>query len=402
MTDSGSNSSANSSQDQKNIKRHSKNLSIEAAISSKPFTSNNNEVFDVDPSYYMTSNVPLGIGSYGTVCAFRNQKTGEYVAIKKCRTLFDNLIDTKRILREIVILRHLRHDNIIGLKDVFLPPDRMNFKQIYIVTEKMESDLKQVLHIARKFPDKQKITDLHCQYFLYQILRALKYIHSAGVLHRDLKPSNLLVNSDCNLKLCDFGLSRSVNTREKNQPLTTLVATKWYRAPELLLETERYDEAVDVWSAGCILAELILKKPMFVGGKDTEESLEQLKVITDILGTPTDDEIKNMGNEQARKYMKSMKPKQRQPFDVLFPIGTNSYAIEIMEKMLTFSPDKRASVQECLEHPYFKEYHDPKDEPTSTSIVDAVFAFENAPLTVPSLREWLVNEVQVFHPEVPS
>ncbi len=133
-----------------------------------------------------------------------------------------------------------------------------------------------------------------------QILRGLKYVHTAGVLHRDLKPSNLLLNASCDLKICDFGLART--STESNAFMTEYVVTRWYRAPELLLSCDSYDAGVDVWAVGCILAELLQRKPLFPG----RDYIDQLKLIIKTLGTPTDDELQFISAPKARTYIKTL------------------------------------------------------------------------------------------------
>jgi serine/threonine protein kinase len=149
--------------------------------------------FDVDSRYTLVK--PIGHGAYGVVCSAVDNTNGEKVAIKKINKAFDHLTDMKRTLREIKILRHFHHENIILIKDILRPLSLNRFDDVYLVTELMDTDLHQII------ASPQPLTDDHCQYFLYQILRALKYIHSAHVLHRDLKPSNLLLNGNCDLKV---------------------------------------------------------------------------------------------------------------------------------------------------------------------------------------------------------
>jgi serine/threonine protein kinase len=148
--------------------------------------------FDVDTRYTLIK--PIGQGAYGVVCSALDNDTGEKVAIKKINKAFEHLTDTKRTLREVKILRHFHHENVIRIRDILRPLSLSAFDDIYIVTELMDTDLHQIISSP------QPLTDDHTQYFLYQILRALKYIHSAHVLHRDLKPSNLLLNGNCDLK----------------------------------------------------------------------------------------------------------------------------------------------------------------------------------------------------------
>lgn len=170
----------------------------------------------------------IGKGSYGVVCAAIDTHTGEKVAIKKINDVFVHISDSVRILREIKLLRLLRHPDIVEIKRIMMPPSRREFKDIYVVLELMESDLHQVIKVN------DDLTREHQQFFLYQLLRALKYMHTANVYHRDLKPKNILANSNCKLKICDFGLARvAFNDTPTTVFWTDYVATRWYRAPEL-------------------------------------------------------------------------------------------------------------------------------------------------------------------------
>jgi mitogen-activated protein kinase 1/3 len=144
----------------------------------------------------------IGLGAYGVVCSCLDRKTNTKVAIKKVPNAFDDLIDAKRILREIKLLRYFDHENIISLLDVPKPDGRTGFNDIYIVTDLMETDLHRVIY------SRQELSDDHIQYFVYQILRGVLYMHSANIVHRDLKPSNILANKNCDLKICDLGLGR--------------------------------------------------------------------------------------------------------------------------------------------------------------------------------------------------
>ena len=244
--------------------------------------------FEVDLRY--TNLIPVGGGSYGLVCSADDSVTKRRVAIKKVTNAFSDLTDAKRIMREIKLLGQLGdHENVIGLVDVMtMPPLTKNFRDIYIVCELMECDLDRIISST------QGLTDQHAQYFVYQILRGLKYIHSANVLHRDLKPSNLLVNSNCDLSICDFGLARGVVADET---LTEYVVTRWYRAPELLTESQYYGPPVDLWSVGCILAEVLLRRPLFQG----KDYMHQLEEIINVLGTPSDESLAFITNSMAKR-----------------------------------------------------------------------------------------------------
>lgn len=220
--------------------------------------------FTVDRRYSMVR--LIGSGAYGVVISASDANKDKNVAIKMVPKAFSDEIDAKRILREIKLLKHFQHENIVSLIDM-MPPNVAHledFNDVYIVTDLMETDLHRIIY------SKQKLSTDHVQYFIYQVLRGLKYIHSCKVLHRDLKPSNLLVNSNCDLKICDFGLARGVDFstedgRAETMLLTEYVVTRWYRAPEIMLACHEYSYPIDVWSVGCIFAELILRKPLFPG-----------------------------------------------------------------------------------------------------------------------------------------
>ncbi|KAJ1459735.1 kinase-like domain-containing protein [Pelagophyceae sp. CCMP2097] len=309
---------------------------------------------------------PIGGGSYGVVCSADDTATGKKVAIKKIANVFSDLVDAKRILREIKLLRHFGlHENIVQVKDIItVPPNTIDFSDVYIVTNLMESDLDRII------TSRQPLTNQHHQYFLYQILRGLKFIHSASVLHRDLKPSNLLVNSNCDLAICDFGLARGVD--DDAGKLTEYVVTRWYRAPELLCETDAYDEAIDVWSVGCIFAEMLRRKPFFRG--DTPQ--HQLETIVSVLGKPAEASMARVQHEAARKAILAGAECEPYPFASYFPRDTSATALDLLAQMLVFDPDDRIKVDAALEHPYLAELHGQMVEPLCDDVFD--FEFERA------------------------
>ena len=250
--------------------------------------------FAVDSRYVIQKFV--GCGSYGVVCAAvdtRDPAQG-LVAIKKIGNVFKNETTAKRTLREIKLLLHLDHENVIGIRDLMC--GSADCADLYVVTHLMDTDLHKVIRSP------QPLSDQHVQYFLYQLLRGLKYIHSCNVLHRDLKPSNLLVNENCDLKITDFGLSRGVNPSDCLDFLTEYVVTRWYRAPEIVLSSDTYTKAVDMWSVGCIFAELLGRAPLFPG----DDYLDQIKRTIAVLGTPTHEDMTFIGNELARKYIRKL------------------------------------------------------------------------------------------------
>ncbi|TPX68653.1 hypothetical protein CcCBS67573_g07108 [Chytriomyces confervae] len=254
----------------------------------------------------------LGQGAYGVVCAARHKQTGRDVAIKKVVKVFEKSMLAKRALREIKLLRHFHgHQNITGLWDMDIS-DTVNFNEIYLVQDLMEADLHQIIY------SDQSLSDPHLQYFMYQLCRGLKYIHSANVLHRDLKPSNLLVNADCELKICDFGLARGLaGGAEDSGFLTEYVATRWYRAPEIIM-------------------------------------------------VPV--------TRKSQVYIRSLPKKIKIPWNYLFPHATPE-ALAFLEELLKFDPSKRMTVEQALAHPYLEAYHNLECEPSHPHAFD--FGFES-------------------------
>jgi len=347
-------------------------------------------LFEVDTRYRNLRAV--GQGSYGLVCAADDAVTGMKVAIKKVTDAFQDLIDAKRILREIKLLRHLgKHENVISLLDVSLmPPHERDFKDVYIICELMECDLDRIVSSA------QPLTDQHAQYFIYQVLRGLKYIHSANVLHRDLKPSNLLVNANCDLTICDFGLARGVNS-EYEDTLTEYVVTRWYRAPELLTESCYYGSGVDVWSVGCILGEILLRKPLFKG----RDYMHQLQVILESLGAPASESLDFINNDSARKAILNFSrraPRQGRLAEKL--AGCNPEAVDLLSRMLVFDPRMRCTIQEALSHPYLREMHDDCEEPIAERLFDLEFEQGyKAEMPKHLLQDLIFEEMLHFHAE---
>jgi len=333
----------------------------------------------------------IGKGSYGVVAAAVDQYTGEKVAIKKITNVFDHVSDATRILREIKLLRLLRHPDIVEIKHIMLPPSSTDFKDIYVVFELMETDLHQVIKAN------DDLTPEHHQFFLYQMLRGLKYIHSAKVFHRDLKPKNILANSDCKLKVCDFGLARpAFNDMPTTVFWTDYVATRWYRAPELCGSFyAKYTPAIDIWSIGCIFAEILKGKPLFPG----RNVVHQLELITDLLGTPTPDVINKVRNEKARRFLANMRKKPGIPFEQYFP-GADPGALRLLRRLLAFDPAERPTAEEALADPYFAGLSQPSREPASQPVSKVAFEFERRKLNTEEVRELIYRESLEYHPQM--
>jgi len=343
----------------------------------------NSAQFVIDSKYNPLN--PIGHGAYGVVCSATDVTNDKNVAIKKIPKAFEDLIDAKRIIREVKLLRHFKHDNVCGLYDLIDPPSMSNFDDVYMVLEYMETDLHKIIY------SKNKLSDDHIQYFMYQILRGLKYIHSAKVIHRDLKPSNILLNGNCDLKICDFGLARGVD--DEDIKLTEYVVTRWYRAPEVMCSCREYDQQLDVWSAGCIMAELHGREPLFPG----QDYIQQMNLIFEVLGTPSKEDMLFITNNKALEYIKGMESKKKVPLKHLYP-NANPIALDLMEKMLAFNPNKRITVEEALDHEYFKSLRIKETEVKCDK--PFTFEFEKMKLTEKNLQKCMWDEIALFRPYI--
>jgi mitogen-activated protein kinase 1/3 len=337
------------------------------------------EVFHVDEKY--SDLKIIGSGSYGVVCAATDTSTNTKVAIKKITDALDDLVDAGRVLRELRLLRHIGgRENTLKIKDTYTyPPDTPDFDDVYIVTDLMETDMDRVLRSS------QGLSSQHFGYFMYQLLRSVANMHRACVLHRDLKPSNLLVNANCDLVVCDFGLARGVSSTAKQPPntartgdrrsdirsattedddtndyLTEYVVTRWYRPPEILAESPWYGAAADIWSVGCIFGEMLDKRrrPIFRGNNPQN----QMQLIIAALGSPTEEELDFCTSTSSRgvirRVCESVKSERCAPwnFEERFP-GTDPKALDLLRKMLVFDPKKRITAEEALNHPFLQEVH---------------------------------------------
>ena len=280
--------------------------------------------------------------AYGIVWKAIDKKSRQCVALKKCFDAFRNATDAQRTYREVQYLQELQgHDNIIRLSQ-YLKAE--NDRDLYLVFDFMETDLHAVVRA-------QILEDIHKRYIVYQLLKALKYMHSAELLHRDIKPSNLLLNSDCHVKVCDFGLCRSVAEATGPSPaLTDYVATRWYRAPEILLGSTSYTKGVDMWSVGCILGEMLAGKPVFPG----TSTMNQLDKIMEITGFPDDNAIREINSKFAATMLQSLPPAKQKKLEDVFPTGTAD-ALDLIAQCLRFNPADRITAEEALKHEYVEK-----------------------------------------------
>jgi mitogen-activated protein kinase 1/3 len=431
----------------------------------------------------------LGTGSYGYVVEAINKKTKRTVAIKRVTCLFEDLIDTKRILREITLLRFMKNQFVVELLDIAYEYKNPDFDTIFLIFECAPSDLKKIIK-SNLF-----LSILDVKLLVYHILCGLKYIHSCAVLHRDLKPGNILLDDNYQIKICDFGLARSVyrpdeeeedlendikkkqqetqisneekqNRRDKllnrgsnnldkytkkssesgitnngktttsgtpflgkmknsgKQGLSVHVVTRWYRAPELILVEKYYTSAIDIWSVGCIFAELLMmmkenaknyseRTPLFPGKycfplspPDKNNSIkinefgfpvdktDQLNVIFDVIGSPADEDLDFITDENGILYLKSLKYRNKKSLKTKFP-GASDDALDLLDKMLMFNPKRRLTVDEALNHDFFEEIRNTGKEIEAEFNLN--FEYENDDnLTMDKLRDLFVNVINSY------
>ena len=404
----------------------------------------------------------IGSGSYGVVCEAIHNPTGTTVAIKRISHLFDDVCVGKKLLREIAIMGYLDHPNVIRILDIVLPQDLDTFNEIFIVMEYAESDLKKICKSPIYFDNKQ------IKRVLYNIICGMKYIHSANIIHRDLKPANILINTDFETKICDFGFARTLpeeeevystysidvefvsesrsdidrtnsmplngsrnmiqplrqrsNTFSSRKKLTGHVVTRWYRSPELILLEKHYTQAIDVWSIGCVIAELCGmdrhnypafydRKPLFPGGScfpltpdmkvlETNtgfscSSSDQIHHILNILGTPNYKETNFLSDEKAKIYLRSFEYRHKIDIKCIFP-NTDHELISLMERMLKFNPHHRINFEQALDCAYFDNVRERTKEIDAD--IPVYFDFEDDDcIDVSRLRYYFIREIRKYH-----
>ncbi|PXF48943.1 Mitogen-activated protein kinase 16 [Gracilariopsis chorda] len=332
----------------------------------------------------------IGEGASGVVCSAFDRLSKESVAVKRISKGFEKVPVSVRTLRELKFLRLLRgHENIVEIKDILMPTSVKQFDDVFVVLELMPTDLNHVLR------HKTDLSPLHIQYFMFQLMRGLYFLHSAGVFHRDLKPNNILIDQDCSLRICDFGLARANFDKAPDKALwTDYVATRWYRAPELIMSHYTYSTAIDIWSAGCIMAEMLGNGPLFPG----KDGYDQLQLMTELIGSPSEEAISKVRSQRVRDHFRALPRRTRRPFSHIFP-HADPDACSLLEWLLEFDPARRPTALQALSHPYFREFYDPEGEPAAKPISADEFAFERQKLTPDAMRRLFLEEIALYHPE---
>ncbi|KAJ9436651.1 Mitogen-activated protein kinase 10 [Diplonema papillatum] len=351
------------------------------------------------PSYYKLE-AALGNGAFGVVSSAINAQHDPPLAcaIKKVTSAFRDLDSARKLVRELRLLQHFSgHPNIISLLDV-VKPTEAEYDSMYLVTDLLETDL------ARLLKGVEALSMEHIQYFLSQILSGLDAIHQAKVLHRDLKPENIFVKSTCELKIGDFGLARDGS----HPAMSEYVVTRWWRSPELLLNwgSGKYDYAIDIWSVGCIFAEMLSTRhtALFPG----EHTIAQLHRVLNVTGTPADEVL--IGSENARKHIKSL-PKTtradlrqyRRPGDkeTYWPEDVPDTCMDFVHQVLQFDPSQRPTAATLRRHPCLGDYvyDSEEDEEDEFEVHEFSPVFEDHMKTVGDAREIANATIAQYHPD---
>jgi len=404
----------------------------------------------------------LGKGSYGYVCEAAPTGPSKHtrVAIKKVKGIFNNKIEARRMLRELSLLRKLSAcEQIVELVDILLPKNTEKFDHLYIVFEFITMDLGKLFRTAQFFTRKT------VNHILHQILLGVKFMHSAKICHRDLKPENILINNDrsVSVRICDFGLARSwmVNNDHKPNPWskgwvsagttsgvtpvlqlvrhskqtgcsnkdqmnrtpTRHVVTRWYRSPEVILLEQDWEHmgAIDMWSVGCIMAELMnmdegncpevgMRRALFPGSSSyplspcsSDDNVEvqntdQLEMIFKVIGTPKEAEIEGFRNEEIKERLRNFGKRSGQDLRSLFPVSPDGH-VDLLENLITFDRRNRFTVDQALAHTALSTERAPELELVCEP---EVFEFEDRDLSLEKLRKLIVDEVLLYNHDCPQ
>lgn len=345
----------------------------------------------VQANRYVVEKV-IGEGAYGVVVCAVDRTNGEKVAVKRIKRVLDSAGMATRILRELKFLRFLHaHENIISVKDVLIPGEKDKFNDVFVVFELMPTDLGRLLR------SKTVLNEQHTKFFMFQLLRGVNFMHSARVFHRDLNPNNILVNSDCQLRVCDFGLARAAFQRGDDHVFwTDYVATRWYRAPELILaHSTKYSTAIDMWSVGCIFAEMLGRgKPLFPGAN----AREQFSLILNVTGKPSPAVIARLGDRRLAEYMDALPNVPPASLSDIYRDASPA-AISLLHRLLAFDPDERITAGEALALPYFDDFRMLGLGQETQPLDEKEFQFERVRLSAEEMRMEFVKEIIAHHPE---
>mmetsp|Transcript_13951 Transcript_13951/g.32403 ORF Transcript_13951/g.32403 Transcript_13951/m.32403 type:complete len:350 (+) Transcript_13951:143-1192(+) len=314
---------------------------------------------DTDTKPALADEKVIGNGSFGVVFQATLVETGETVAIKKV------LQDRRFKNRELQIMKQLKHTNVVELKREFYSKgDKPEEIYLNLVLEFVPETIYRIIkHYSRT---RRQVPELYVKLYMYQVARSLAYIHASGVCHRDIKPQNLLLDPNSHVvKLCDFGSAKMLVPGESN---IAYICSRYYRAPELIFGATDYTTAIDTWSYGCVFAELILGQPLFPG----ESNVDQLVEIIKVVGTPTREEIQAMNQNYTEFKFPQIKA---HPWAKVFRSKAPPEAVDLISKLLPYTPDKRLTPLQSCAHPFFDELRDPRTQLPNARPLPLLFDF---------------------------
>jgi len=353
--------------------------------------------FTVDGRYSFAANRVLGVGSYGVVVVSQDMITGKDMAIKRIRPFATDEIDSKRTLREIRLLMLLgSHPNVISLYALSINEPK---KELYMMMELMDTNLQDLIANG-----KQNMSQRHFKCLSKQLLEGIKTMHGLNIYHRDLKPANILLSRDCQLRIADFGLARYYDPNDElsmkyanTQPMTEYVVTRWYRAPELLLAPSLpYCKAIDIWSVGCIIAEMMIGRPLFPG----KNYIDQVQLIFKLLGLNSVDDLGYSVSVSTSAFLTAKCRYPKKALNSVFPNLTDS-ASSLLEGLLGVNVSDRLTAESALDHPYFQDadvLFDYSMEWVSKPSND-FFSFESIDFSFAELKAMIEYDVQLMTPK---
>ena len=329
-----------------------------------PLEENIEYYYDINKNKYII-NAFIGLGTFGPISSFYKANINELVTIKKISNAYETPSKGKNILKQLSILSFVNHPNIIKLLDILIPEEKEDYQDIYLIEEYMGTNLEKIINY-----DKNNFNKNVIPWIIYQILKGLNYLHSSKIMHRDIKPSNILLDESGNIKICGFKNAISFDDYENTfrgeiNDFTSEKGILTYQAPEFLSSKKKnksnYDEKIDLWGVGCIMAELYTKIiPFFPSLKNNKiKWISQLNGIFKKLGKPSKEQIQKFASKERIKDISKFHAFQRMDRKKLFPNVEDENVLDLMEKLLCINPYERISLKEAINHPYFdtiKEY----------------------------------------------
>lgn len=314
--------------------------------------------FIIDDRYEFLKS--LGSHRMGICIQAKDKNNNQLVSISKLNNLFSDLYDTLTIIKTLKLLRFLTHDNILSYQSILFPSS-LNYSHIYAIQPYMQTSLFSIIR------SNQSLTEEHLQYLMYQILLGLQYIHSGNIVHNDIKPANILINSDCSIRITGFEEAKGINYEIG---MEDYVRNRWYASPEVIANGKEINCQADIWGAGCILAEMIGRKPLFMGCN----AMELVRYFVNVLGTPSEEDMMFLRDERARSYIVSLPHVPKVNWNSMFPQAGNE-CLDLLDKMLSFNPRNRLKAEECLKHSFFRSLYISSDIKSCASSFD--WSFEN-------------------------